>query len=152
MIKNKKGFTFIEIMMTITIMVMAGVFLYSFGSSSITKAGLRSSSNLVADTIKLAQSKALSGYLNSSWSVRLEADRLTIFVGEDFDTRDTSLDSVTLLDRDAEISEISLQGGGNDLVFDPFSGHTATYGTFKVTEGSGFATVEVNSKGIIIIN
>ena len=126
----QKGFTLIETVVVISIIVvLAASGLISFIQSRNVRE-LASAGQNVLSTLRLAQAKSLAGEDNSTWGVRLEPDRFTLFRGADFLSSTST--QVFALDSRIEVSNISLNGGGAEIVFEKLNGATVQYGAFEV--------------------
>ncbi len=125
-----KGFTLLEVAITIGIVVLIGaISLVSFINSRNVR-DLTTSAQNVLSVLRLAQSKALGGEDNSQWGVRLEQAQFILFRGTTF-ASSTSTQSYSL-PSSIEIVNIILAGGGQEVAFKRLSGQTDQTGVFTV--------------------
>lgn len=148
---QKNGFTLIEIVMIVGII---GVL------AAITVAGLISLRNntdidgataQVISALELARSRAEASLNEESYGVHFEADSYTIFVGTTYDSAAAS-NETTNLNNKLEFANISLNGGGSDIVFDKLTATTSQSGTLdlrKITDTSNSRTIKVLASGFI---
>ncbi len=127
---NQKGFSLIEIIIAVAILAMIVVaasvsFRNSRNVNTLTTAG-----NNVLSVIRVAQSKTLAGENDSEWGIHIETDKITLFRGSVF--AGSPYTEATLLPTNIEIANISLAGGGTDIIFTRITGATAETGSFDI--------------------
>ena len=124
---SQRGFTLIEIVIAIAIVIMLGsISLTSFRASRNVR-DLSTSAQNVLETIRRAQSKTLAGENDSSWGVHIQSDRIILFEGINF-SASTNTQNYPL-PPSIHITNISLNGG-NDIIFKRITGETDNIGTF----------------------
>jgi len=149
-IKNY-GFTFIEIIIAIAILLVIAVFTLV---SLNTFRGNQSLKNSVDETVGLinqARSQTLSSQEFSQYSVHFEAARVVLFNGTTFSEPNPN-NIVLILPSSIEISSVSLNGGGVDMTFQKLTGKTDQFGSvvFRVKNDiSKTKTINVKNTGII---
>lgn len=130
---QKKGFTLIEILISVGVIVLlAAGALLSFSKSRSTQ-NLSTSSQDVLSILRLAQSKSLAGEDNVSWGVSFPAvnpNQYILFRGTSF-AASTFQETYTVA-RGIEIANVALTGGGRDVVFNRLTGQTDQSGTFNI--------------------
>ena len=100
--------------------------------------------------INEARVKTVSSEDYSRFGVRFEANRAVFFKGDVFAEPNPS-NIETLLSPLVEISDISLNGGGVDIVFQKLTGKTGNYGSLRVrlkSDNNKYKTISVKSTGI----
>lgn len=139
--KRKNGFTLIEILIAFAAVLLLGsLSLVSFRASRNARELSTSAENVLA-IIRRAQERTLAGENNSIWGVHLEQDKIVLFEGTDYttSTNKTEYPLSTLL----EITAISLNTGGSDIVFKRITGDTNNSGSFvidvRADTGNSFA-------------
>ncbi len=147
----KNGFTLLEILISLALIVMlAGLVFYSI-SGFRNKESLDTESRQISSILEEARSLTTSGQGGNAYGVRLLADQVIRFVGTSFASGTAS--NVTYnLNSAVRINNISLQGGGSDVVFDKLKGTTGNYGTMilsLVSTTSVKKTITVNPTGIM---
>jgi len=116
----KKGITFIELLTTISILIILAVMGLSAFFSFQKKADFSKDFLQIKESLKLAQSRALSSEGDSKWGVYFASSQYTIFKGSDYASRDVLFDESFLLQK-AEIITADFQGE-REVVFKKVSG------------------------------
>lgn len=148
-----RGFTTIELLMVILFFGLA------LGLVTVPLVNLQGKTALqdgvlaLKDTVRRADTQALSGYQGSAWGIHLSDDtgcatpavKYYLFKGTTFDAASDTTD-VFDVPRGAEISDVSV-GGGCDVVFTRFEGTTANAGAVTLTDLTTGATSSVTING-----
>ena len=124
-IANSRGFTFIEILLVITILViLVALIIPTFRLFSL-RADLNNTSEEIISILRLVQSKTLASEGPAQYGVYFDdtptPHQYTLFKGSDYASRDSSFDNVYRLPSKVEIYEINL-GGGKEVVFNRIDG------------------------------
>ncbi|MBD3330435.1 prepilin-type N-terminal cleavage/methylation domain-containing protein [Candidatus Peregrinibacteria bacterium] len=153
-IRQKKGFTLIELIITTAVLVVLISLVFAAQSRVLANTYLDSNTDQIKQTLWLAQTKSQSGLNNSSWGVNFDntLSEFTIFKGESYSTRDSSFDITTPLPSSLNFSSISLNQGGNSVIFTQYSGETDNYGSITLSNSENiYNIIQINSKGLISI-
>lgn len=150
---NQKGFTLIELIVAVTIFSLlfaaSALSISSFDSGEALQVSRQQS----VQTLREARTRAVSQFHNDDWSVRLDAvsdpQKLILFKGNNFATRDISFDLETPLRRGVGIQSINLSEGGSDYTFDVKTGETSDYGSFELEAEDRTYEVEVSPLGFV---
>lgn len=144
----QNGFTLIELLVSIAIVtLLAALGLSSFINSRNVR-DLSNSGSEVLSVLRQAQAKTLAGEGNTTWGVRIEAPRYILFRGASY--AGATLTEIFSLPTSIEIANITLAGGGQEVVFNKLTGRTIQTGTFDVrVKGTGGAvfSVTIDSSG-----
>ncbi len=148
-IKKDQGFTAIEILIVISILIILlaitiGSYLFFERRSELDDATHR-----ILEIIRSAQNKTLASKDDTQYGVYFQNDRITIFKGDSYSATSTDNEIFTLPDR-LEIYDTSLRGGGNELVFEKLSGRTEQYGSTTIRmidQPSQATTIFIASSG-----
>ena len=130
---NKKfltGFTLIETIVVIAVIGMIGTFAIASFTNSRRIRDLTASGQNMLSVLGVAQSHALAGDSSLPWGVRLEPSRFTLFSGSSF--AGSTMTTVYNLPAGVEIANVTLAGGGTDVLFRRLDGRTGNTGTFVV--------------------
>jgi len=128
---HTKGFTLMEVVIVIGIIgIFSTVALVSFNASRNVR-DLTTSSQNTLSILRLAQSRTLAGENDSAWGVRLASNQITLFEGDTF--AGSPLTTIYPLPSSIQINNISLNGGGNDIIFKRITGETDQTGTFLLS-------------------
>lgn len=134
--KMKKGFTLIEILVIIGIMVILVALAIPSYRFFQKESDLNNSAEEIINTLRLAQNKTLASEEASKYGVYFDAvstpNQYTLFKGENYASRDSSFDEIHKLSSFLEIYEISLAGGEPEVVFDRISGTTSQFGSISI--------------------
>ncbi len=149
-LKNKKGFTVIEIILVIVILGIGLGLSMLYLQTSQFRADINSQVAQFTSHIRLAQSNALSGQGDESHGIHLEETSYTIFQGDTYSSSDP-LNFEIEMTGPTSIQNISLNGGGSDIVF-ANTGETDDYGTldFVSTQAQKTISVEITKFGTVI--
>lgn len=134
--KSGEGFTLIEILIVITILIIMTVMAVPYFYSFQKKADLDSSAEKIISIIRIAQNKTRASEQGSQWGVRFEnnsdpnPDKYILFKGSSY----ISADETYSLSGNIEIYDISLAGGGSgiDIIFNKLSGGTSQDGSISI--------------------
>ena len=137
--KNPKGFTLIEILLTISLFIIASVLLLVNITRPKSIADIKSTENLIYTTIKEAQITAMAGS-TSDYGVHFEQDRFILYEGGVYAQGDPNNLETTLNDN-LTIESINFPGGSPDLLFSQISGEVQNWslgqsGTFELKEAN----------------
>src|SRR3989338_1425633 len=142
------GFTLIEIFIALAVLAILGTIVLSAFSRFRASTELDAAVRQALSVIRLAQSKTLAAEGDSQHGVRFEPDRITLFPGASFAQAPTN--EVTVLSALVQITNISLAGGGVDLVFDRLTGRTPQSGSVTLASAydpSRTRVVTIDSSG-----
>jgi len=147
---KQNGFSLIEIIIAMAIgAVLVAVVVISFSSFRNSKT-VDISADQILSVINEARVKSVSSEDYSRFGVHFETSRVVLFKGDIF-TEPNSSNTETLLSSLAEISDISLNGGGADMVFQKLTGKTSNGGSLRVrlkSDNNKYKTISVKSTGI----
>jgi Tfp pilus assembly protein FimT len=148
---NVKGFTLIEILISIAIMmVMISIGITVFYSSK-KAATLTASSDGVISTLEQARSNALSGKDGSDYGVRFSTSTYTFFTGDTYNSSDSS--NIIYQTNAGTTITSSLGGSGNTVVFYRLTGLPSATGTVTVSQQSPSKShvITIGSQGNVTI-
>lgn len=139
------GFTLMEIMIVLAIMLILAAASAPFYSFFQSFGALNSSKQEVLENIRLTRSKALAGENNSSFGVYFSSNKYTIYQGDSYVARDQSQDFINELPAGISFSGLS------EIRFTLKTGLPSIAGTLTMTNASDNSTssISVNSAGLI---
>lgn len=144
------GFSIIETLAVVAIGgILVSIVLFSFSSFRNIKA-IDVSADQVLSVINEARVKSVSSEDYSRFGVHFESDKVVFFKGDSYASQNPA-NIETELSLLAEISDISLNGGGADIVFQKLTGKTGNYGSLRIrlkSDNSKHKTISVKSTGI----
>ena len=155
----KRGFTMIELLIVIAIVVITFAATFAIQSRFLVDTYIDTNTDQIVQTLRLAQMRSIARFNNSQWGVYFDEDvggnddKFVLFKGTSYAARDSSFDIETHLPDTISLSNISLNGGGNDIVFNELAGSTSNYGSIQILDDlSNTNTVSINSKGMVELN
>ncbi|OGZ33343.1 MAG: hypothetical protein A3I88_00650 [Candidatus Portnoybacteria bacterium RIFCSPLOWO2_12_FULL_39_9] len=122
-----KGFSFIEILVVIAVSAIIILVMVAGFSSFYKSQTLNSAVSQTISFISQARSMTLSSENASQYSLHFETSRIVLFKGVSF-VEPNSNNRELVLPASVEIYDISLNGGGADLIFKRLTGETDKYG------------------------
>lgn len=142
--EKKQGFTLIEIMLVIALMIIIGGISVPVYQSFQVKNDLDVTAYTTAQTLRRAQALSQAGEGDSAWGVHIESGKVTLFKGGSFALRDVSMDE------SFEISESITTAGVQEIVYSKLTGEPQSIGniTFGTTNGE-MQILSINKKGMI---
>ena len=148
---HKQGFTTIEALLALCILVLVTRLVYSSFSVFRNRQFLETNTRNVVSLIEEARSLTLSSRGGSSFGVHFDSDRAVRFSGLVYSSGSAS-NVVAKLDVPVTLSLINITGGGSDVVFNKIKGTTDTSGTLElslVASSSIKKIITVRSTGIV---
>lgn len=146
----QKGFTLIEILIVITIIAVISTLIFvSFSRFNSTQT-LNGTTQTVLSILDEARALTLASKNNLSYGVHFESSKVVLFGGTTYSATDPDNDVTTLNNR-VTISDISLNGGVQDVLFDKLTGKTGQNGTVTVTltfDASRFKIIKIGTTGV----
>lgn len=152
MIKSQNyGFSLIEVLVgTFLILIIssiiAGAF-REFRDTQVLNHGAENAANLINE----ARSKTLASKKSLQYGVHIETNRLVIFEGDVFGEPNPANREI-IISPQIEFSSISLNGGGNNVVFQKLTGETSQYGAITLRlkrDASKTKSINISQSGII---
>lgn len=145
------GVSLLEILIGIAIVLV----LVSLSLASFSEFRARKSVDVAVEEILAAFSKAhldaISSKNDMQYGVHLDPDKAVYFLGTTYDAN-AATNVVYRLNTSIEIANITLAGGGSDVIFKRLTGGTDQTGTFDIRIKGNTArrtTVTVNGTGAI---
>jgi len=130
--KRQRGFTLLELIIAISIMsVITVITIISFASLR-SRTDLNGNAQNIISVLNIARSNTISSQQASQWGTHFETSSYALFRG-------------TL-----EISNITLDGGGVNTLFDRITGQTQNYGSIsvrKISEPTNLINITIENSG-----
>ncbi len=146
------GFTLIELLVaTAIILIITVVTLFSLSTLN-KQVSLDSASQNILSTLRLARSQTLASKSQTSYGVHFETTKYVFFNGTSY--TDGAAGNKEHLLGDSEISTISLNGGGSEVIFARVRGGTTQYGSVVmrlIGDSSKTKTINIASSGQVSI-
>lgn len=144
------GFTMIEMLIVLGIMAILAIVVAPFVGTSVGRSQLKDVTRDIADTMRRAQTQAMTGNGNSSWGVHFQSGQYVLFKGNVYNAGDPE-NITTVLSSYLTISSIALNGGGSDVIFTTKKGDTTQYGSIQLKEvaSTKTTTITISAAGLI---
>lgn len=144
------GFTVIEILMVLAILTVLTAIVFATFIQFRKQQALGKDAELIVEVLEQAHSQTLSSQNSSQYGVHFSSSQITLFVGGTYSAGAGTNQSYAINSTDT-ILTISLNGGGNDVVFNRLSGESSQYGTVVVSSPTASATrtVTIYKTGVI---
>lgn len=149
-----KGFSFIEILIVIAILAIIAVLTAVGFSSFYRKQTLDSLVDQVVSLVNEARQRTLFSDGDSQYGIHFEGGRVVLFKGISF-TEPSPNNKEFIFSSFIEINNISLNGGGADLIFERLTGKTNEYGAISFRIRNDILktkTITIEKSGAVSIN
>lgn len=116
---------------------------------------LKSGVQDILSSIDKARSQTLASLNSSVYGVHFQADKIIIFKGADFSTRDTAKDETINITTPATISNIVLGAGGpvsGNVYFNRLSGSPSINGTVIISTTNYSKTITIWATGVASVD
>ena len=143
-LESDAGFTLIEMLLVLATMAILGGLSIPLALPYVLQNDLDISTGITAQSLRRAQSLAMSMQGDSPWGVEMEPQTITLFKGQTFNSRDVSQDEVFTL-------TIPLRYSGlTEVVFAKFSGEPVSSGNISLSNSANQSRgITVNPKGVV---
>lgn len=148
------GFTFIELLISIAIVAIITIAIIGPFASLRNAQAIKNTTESVVALINQARVKTLSSENLLQYGVHFQSDKAILFSGTSFGGG-TQVSEIAVSDNNSTLTNISLAGGGSDVVFTRLTGATNNYGTLKVTHVNASVpqkTITITKTGTVSSN
>ena len=128
-----KAFTLVEVVIVVTLLAISIGVVLSWTMDALDQAKLQTTTESVMGNIRRQQASARSTRSDVPHGIFFETNQYTLFSGADYATSDTSTRQLYSLPTQITFSNISLNGGGNELLFNRASGETDQDGSITLS-------------------
>lgn len=140
---GRKGFSLIELVLVVGIVMIIGVAATNFGASNLLTNNLDTDRGMLVSSLRKAQSYAMSKKNSLTWGVCLTGNTIRVFGG--------TCGSPTIKD-DYELSNSTVISGLSTVTFSALRGEPNAIQSITLTGNNKTITVSVNALGGIQIN
>ncbi len=152
--ENREGFTLLEIMIVIVIMMIVVTFIWSsfskINKSQIIDKEIREVASMAND----ARQRTIFSKNDSVYGIHFESNKVVLFKGGTYSSSSAD-NEVKSLNSLVGISSITLSGGGSDIVFSRLTGASVKSGTvtflLNVSPGT-MKNLIISNTGIVEIS
>ncbi|OGY44746.1 MAG: hypothetical protein A3B89_01420 [Candidatus Buchananbacteria bacterium RIFCSPHIGHO2_02_FULL_40_13] len=137
------GFTLLEMLLSIAVIaIIAGIGVPVYQSFQVRN-DLDLAVNTVAQSLRRAQllSQAVEG--DMTWGVYVGNNKITIFKGASYFSRDIGFDEVF------DLAKTITPSGNQEIIFNKFTGWPQSSGTLILTTINDSKTITINAKGLV---
>ena len=139
-----KGFTLIELILVIAIMLTISVMAPAFYSRFLLQNAVTNTNDQLTGSLRKAQIYSMVGKQNSAWSVNFSSNTITVYKGTVFASRDLNFDEKFSVNSNVSISGIT------DVNFARLTGvPTPSTSTIIISAGNNSDTLSINSQGVV---
>ena len=139
-----KGFTLLELLLSLVVVAILAVIAIPFYLSYQTKNDFQIALVTTAHSLRRAQTLSRAVVGDASWGVHVEAGSITLFQGTDFGSRNLEADESFVIPTTIVLTGLS------DVIFSKFNGLPESTGDFIFESPlHDIASVSVNNKGMI---
>jgi Tfp pilus assembly protein FimT len=147
MFKELKAYTLTEVVLVISLMGMLAVLVLPYAISDIQKNNVKSATTEIVSIIEYYQSNAYSRKNDKTYGIAFYSNKYTLFTGSSLAAADYVED--VFLGSSLSITNITLSGGTNELIFTSGSVKPNQNGTLRVTNGSASYMISINKEGYV---
>lgn len=151
--QKPKGVTLIELLVVVGIFIILTAISVPAFRYFQRESDLNNSTQEIINTLRLAQNKTLASEKESNYGVHFETEKFVLFKGTSYNPSAANNETHNL-PKNVEIYEISLAGGGAEVVFERLTGETNQSGKVSLRLKSDFSktrTVGIESSGKITL-
>jgi len=151
--QKPKGVTLIELLVVVGIFIILTAISVPAFRYFQRESDLNNSTQEIINTLRLAQNKTLASEKESNYGVHFETEKFVLFKGTSYNPSAAN-NEIHNLPKNVEIYEISLAGGGAEVVFERLTGETNQSGKVSLRLKSDFSktrTVGIESSGKITL-
>lgn len=138
-----KAFTLVEIMLVLSIFAIVAAIAVPLTLNWQNSEETELVTLTIVDGVRTAQNKARSNVEDSDWGAKVQTDKLIVFKGSDFSTRDQSFDE------DFPFSQLVSVSGKSEIVFQKNSGRLPTTSSTQISLGEYSWTISINKLGTV---
>jgi len=140
----QKGFTIIELLLLIALLLILGTMTTAFTGRFLTQNAVENSTDQLVNELRKAQLNTMMGKSNSHWGVNYGSNAITLYKGNSYATRVTAVDEVFTVNVNILIS------GLTDINYWPTNGTPSATATITITDNKGSTNqIVVNNQGMV---
>lgn len=139
---RESGFTFVELILVISIVLVVGAFSSVYFSNFLNKNAVSNARDSLMGQLRKAQMYSMVGRENTGWGVALSGSNLVLFAGNTYATRNTAFDETTRINSSVSFS------GFSEIDFFRLTGSPSATGTIGISNVNSSKSLNVNSEGL----
>ncbi|MDD3662826.1 MAG: hypothetical protein PHT84_03095 [Candidatus Pacebacteria bacterium] len=130
-ILENKGFSLVELLVIIVILFLLTIIVVPRLIDFQREQALKNTTENIISLLNQAKTDSLSSLNSSNYGVHFTTNSAVYFVGDTFNSSDLNNYQIDF-DSGVAISEINLNGGGDDVIFPKLTGDPIGYGTITL--------------------
>lgn len=128
---ENKGFSLIELLVIIVILFLLTIIVVPRLIDFQREQALKNTTENIISLLNQAKTDSLSSLNSSNYGVHFTTNSAIYFIGDIFNSSDLNNYQIDF-DSGVAISELNLNGGGNDVIFPKLTGDPIGYGTITL--------------------
>jgi len=140
---NNKGFSLVEVIIVVAILTLLLSISDSIYSNVRASTNLKIAGDSIVQALRSTKTNASIGKNDSKWGVKTLVNKIVIFKGVDYTSRDIAYDQIINLPNGVVAS------GLDEFIFEKVTGNTINTGDIIITNSSGSKNIGINGKGNI---
>lgn len=153
-ISRKRGFTVIEFLIALSILAILAAIVFTSMSRFRNSKALQVVAEDILSLLDEGRADTLSAKDSYAYGAHFESSAIVLFRGPAYSSFDSS-NKIVDIDGAVEISNISLAGGGQDILFQRLTGKTSQNGTVTIRlkeDTSKIKTIAIEASGVASSN
>ncbi|KKP88348.1 MAG: hypothetical protein UR91_C0020G0004 [Candidatus Nomurabacteria bacterium GW2011_GWC2_35_8] len=147
----RKGVTVVELLIVIAVLGIIFLIVLPQFSKSRENQVLKNGVADILSSVNKARGNTLASLNSSEYGIHFQIDRVVIFKGTSFSSEDSNNEIINIT-TPANISDITLLGGGSDIYFHRLTGAPSTTGTITISTGSYSKVITILATGVVSVN
>jgi prepilin-type N-terminal cleavage/methylation domain-containing protein len=150
-LQTQKGFTITEVLIVLAILAVIVTIVVSAFSKFNNNQSLNGAVGEVTSILNEARANTLASYDNSQYGVHFQTDKVALFKGGIYSSSDSGNKDIILSSK-ISVSNITLSGGGSEVIFKRLTGKTEQNGAITlslISDPSKSKTITIQVSGII---
>ncbi|MBI2100190.1 MAG: prepilin-type N-terminal cleavage/methylation domain-containing protein [Candidatus Vogelbacteria bacterium] len=148
------GFSLIEVLIVGAILVIILKIVFNPFTAFRNQQALKGAVEEVLSTLQQARGQTIASTGDSQYGVHLAGTQVVLFTGSVYNAG-SATNYVTTLSSLVNLGNISLAGGGSDIIFQRLTGATSQTGSLVISlksDASQTKTISINSNGVSDVN
>ncbi|HLD17879.1 MAG TPA: type II secretion system protein [Patescibacteria group bacterium] len=142
--KRGKGFTVIEVLIVMAVMIILMGAIMPVSSSFLNKNDLDLTVQKIVQSVRRAQFLAQATDSDSTWGIHAQSGSVILFKGANYSARDATRDEIYTF------SNNEVLDGTTDFLFSKLTGFPTATGTLSITSSdASVRNVSINAFGIV---
>ena len=142
--ESRRGFTLIEVMLTMSLLGILAVLSSPFYGRFIFSQEVPVARDELQGSFSKAQLYSIEGKGAAAWGVAIDSDQIILFQGDSFSGRDPSFDETFSIH-----PKITISGLETEVVFARTTGRPDRQPTISVSGNGATQTLSMNAEGVL---